>query len=289
MEGRDDPPNQYTPGMAESPVGTDAIRETALATRAAVVDRGEEQQPSLALAVAEALRFWPETAGIAFVAAIMAYLALDPATAKRTGTLLLRAPTERIEAVATPADLARFVASIEARTESGDPIDFTVRSERGSDLATLVIGLSPKEGAPEAASRAQRVAEAANASLSDAIDRTRAGIDASLRNASRSANETEALLRSIAAANPQSEAIAGLMQQVTALRDEQDKLIARAEGLQGIRVVGDVDVSAPRSATLRLLATGAAAAAALVVAPLVLRFARQVADARRALRPTQAR
>ena len=289
MEGRGDPPNQYTPGMAESPVGTDAIRETALATRAAVVDRGEEQQPSLALAVAEALRFWPEAAGIAFVAAIMAYLALDPATAKRTGTLLLRAPTERIEAVATPADLARFVASIEARTESGDPIDFTVRSERGSDLATLVIGLSPKEGAPEAASRAQRVAEAANASLSDAIDRTRAGIDASLRNASRSANETEALLRSIAAVNPQSEAIAGLMQQVTALRDEQDKLIARAEGLQGIRVVGDVDVSAPRSATLRLLATGAAAAAALVVAPLVLRFARQVADARRALRPTQAR
>lgn len=281
--------NPYTPGMAEPPVRIDAVRDVAIATRTAVVDRGEQPPTSLAVAVAEALGFWPAALAAACIAAGTAYVALDPANAKRTGTLLLRGPTEPIGAVGTPTDLARFVASVEARTEAGDPIDFTVRSERGSELATLVVGLGPKDGPPEAAARARRVAEAANASLSDAIDRARAGIDASLASTARSATETTELLRSISAANPQSEAIAGLMQQVTALRDEQAKLMARSSGLQGIRVVGDVEVSAGRSTGLRLLATAAAAVAGLVVTPLLLRFARQVADARRALRAAQAR
>lgn len=282
------PPNPYTARMAEPPVRIDAVREVALATRTAVIDSTGEPT-ALALVVAESLRHWLAAAVVACIAGAATYVALDPATARRTGTLLLRGPTERVETVGTPTDLARFVASVGARTESGDPVEFSVRSERGSDLATLVVGLSPKEGAAEASARAQRVVDAANASLSEALERTQAGIAASLANASRSAAETEAVLRSIASTNPQSEAIAGLMQQVNALRDEQSKLEARAAGFQGIRVVGDVGIGAVRSASMRALAAAAAAVAALVATPLLLRFARQVADARRALPAAQAR
>ena len=55
------------------------------------------------------------------------------------------------------------------------------------------------------------------------------------------------------------------------------------------RIAGNPEITGGRSASLRWLATLAAGAAALVVVPIVLRFARQVAAARRALRQSQAR
>jgi len=97
------------------------------------------------------------------------------------------------------------------------------------------------------------------------------------------------MLARISSTTPQSEAIAGLMQQVALLRDEQSKLAARATGLQGIRVTGNAAIAGGRSPSLRWLAALAAAAGTLVAVPIVLRFARQVADARRTLRQAQAR
>lgn len=265
------------------------MRDVAIATRGAVVDRAEDTQPALAVAVAESLSYWLPALLAACAVSAATYVALDPAYARRNATFLMRGPTERVEPVATATDLARFVGSINARSEGGAAIDFAVRSERGSELATLVIALSPADGEAEAIAAADRIAAAANLSLADALDRAGAGIDASLEASRRSSEEASEMLARISSTNPQSEAIAGLMQQVALLRDEQSKLAARATGLQGIRIAGNAEITGGRSPSLRLLATLAAAAGTLVAVPIVLRFARQVADARRALRQSQAR
>lgn len=273
--------------MAELPVRTDPVREVAIATREAVVDPADDRQPALAVAVAESLSYWLPAVLAGCVAAAATYLALDPAHARRTATVLLRGPTERVESVTTATDLARFVGSISARTEGGGVIDFAVRSERGSELATLVVTLEAADGEREAIASAERVVEAANASLHEALERVRAAIGLSIETSRRSSAEASELLARIMSANPQSDAVAGLMQQVAVLRDEQSKLVARSEGMQGIRIAGNPEIAGGRSASLRWLATLAAGAAALVVVPIVLRFARQVADARRALRRAQ--
>jgi hypothetical protein len=201
----------------------------------------------------------------------------------------MRGPTEPIAPVATAADLSRFIGSINARSETGRTIEFTVRAERSSELATVVITLAPADGEPEAIAAADQIVAAANLSLADALDRAGAGIDASLEASRRSSAETSEMLARISSTTPQSEAIAGLMQQVALLRDEQSKLAARAKGLQGIRVAGNAAIAGGRSPSLRWVATLAAAAGTLVAVPIVLRFARQVADTRRALRQAQAR
>ena len=275
--------------MAELPVRPDPVRDVAIATRGAVVDRAEEPQPALAVAVAESLSYWLPALLAACAVSAATYVALDPANARRTATFLMRGPTEPIAPVATAADLSRFIGSINARSETGRAIDFAVRAERGSELATVVITLAPADGEPEAIAAADRIAAAANLSLADALERAGAEIDASLEASRRSSAETSEMLARISSTTPQSEAIAGLMQQVALLRDEQSKLAARATGLQGIRVTGNAAIAGGRSPSLRWLATLAAAAGTLVAVPIVLRFARQVADTRRALRQAQAR
>lgn len=275
--------------MAELPVRSDPVRDVAIATRGAVVDRAEDAQPALAVAVAESLSYWLPALLAACAVSAATYFALDPAHARRTATFLMRGPTEPIAPVATCTDLARFIGSIDPRPEAGRVLEFTARSERGSDLATVVITLAPADGEAEAVAAADRIAAAANLALAEALDRAGAGIEASLEASRRSSAETSEMLARISSTNPQSEAIAGLMQQVALLRGEQSKLAARAEGLQGIRVAGNAEITGGRSPSLRLLATLAAAAGTLVAVPIVLRFARQVADARRALRQSQAR
>jgi hypothetical protein len=246
--------------------------------------------PTLAEATAETMKYLVPSAVLAIVAATCAYLLVDPGTRRASASFLICKPTEEIAAVASATDLAKLVESIDLPASLTAGARISARADRGSELATLTITPGPGTGAATPDAIAEAVVAAANRALEPDLQNASGGIQAMLAAYGRSIEDATALVGDSAKATIRSDEVSGiLMSHFATLRDAQAVLIARQANFRGIRVLGAMRASSGSSSATPVVAAITAGIACLIGLPMTLRFAGQVAAARRAMRDTSAK
>lgn len=248
------------------------------------------QGPDAAFAcfVADCLSHWKPAVLLAALMAAGTWMGTSLSGSRGTVSFLMAGPTEPIEGMSCPADMAQFLGSLDINRVNPEVISLSARADRSTTLVSVVARLRKEVDERQAAEVPQAIVEQANAAIAGSLEAAGAALRDSLSYRERSLAEAEQMLATLGSGRPiaDGEAAAAVLGQVVKLREDILVNRQRLGQLRGARAVGAPELAIVRADGSRATAAAAAGLGGLVLVPILLRFGAQVGDARR--RPARA-
>lgn len=229
-----------------------------------------------------ALGHWKGAGAAAVAVLALAWVATDGMRSSAKAEFLLQAPVDEFSQMKSAADAARAIELVPVPAADGDFLaKVTAKPEKTSDLILVSVAVPRTMPTGDVKAEADRVIKALNADLGPALEEVTKAIDARLQSIDESIAEARAILDHPEKLPAQSNATGLVMTEVVKLREERSRLLRRRDSAAGLRLVGEVRVTAPKILSTGTLAPPLAAAGTFAVAAFILRgFAQARAQAR---------
>lgn len=231
---------------------------------------------------ATAAEHWKASLAVALLAGAAMAAADNPLRPVTQVSFLASCPADPAGATAatrSTGDLARLLGA-EGVADGGRDAAVVAKAERDSDMVSVSFSLHRALGADEARTVAEGLLGRVASALAPQAGMARKALEEHVAIKRGSLEQVTASLAGSPQGGPPTEAVALLLQQQADLRTDIAESTARLAELRDPAIVGDVRVSAARSAFRAWAGPAAAFAIAFLAAPMALRAIAEVRGSR---------
>jgi hypothetical protein len=274
------PIGQYTSVMQPLPLQPTELPSVTIAARTVVLESsdgfGQDGDTSPMEVLLDALTHWRIAAITSVAAGAVAFTVLRSTILAPRAEGLVRVPVDEGGDLRSDADASRSIDLLEVTSsESGRPIQFTTRRDKGSELLLLTWTVQPR-GAQSTAQQAAskdlaEIVAAANAALAESIQQVKDGIDSRIQSLDISIAEAKALVEDQRAESGQSSTRGVALTTLAGLRTERAGLEHRLRAGISVRAIGEVRVVQPKLLSASTVAPPLAAIATFFATAFLMR------------------